>query len=324
MPEMLTRLIDEADGNLTLYWAVPDFAHELREEFEKRQSAGHHLLYEDDEVLLVRSPTTEPALALAWARSTWEGPRVFRFESIGQAAKFLTEQRPPARWISTSWAAHRRAGLIQEKLRGYPKIWRNFRESLPADETFGAFLLLDEGTLIWSAAVTPRLPMEGPIFVEDKTAPSRAYLKLWEAFHRWGEMPHPQAKCFELGASPGGWTTVLRSLGAEVWATDRAELIPSLMKDPGVHFEKGDGFQWNPSRLPPMDWVLSDVICYPERLWDWVQPWLALEQPPRMLCTIKFQGETDFETLMKFAAVPNSRVAHLFQNKHELTWFFSP
>jgi hypothetical protein len=31
----------------------------------------------------------------------------------------------------------------------------------------------------------------------------------------------------------------------------------------------------------------------------------------------------DFETPLKFAALPNSRVVHLFHNKHELTFISS-
>lgn len=305
-----------------MHWAVPDFEKDLSAEFKHRQRPGDRVLDDADGLLWVASPRELPPLTLAWVRSSWHNLQTLNFESIGQAAKLL--EPLAGRWVSTAWAAHRRAQLIQDQLRGYPKLWRDFRESLPPAETFGAFSLLDESNLVYSTTVSPRLPIDGPVFVEDKAAPSRAYRKLWESFHRFGRMPGPQAKCFELGASPGGWTTVLRHLGAEVWAADRAELAPALMKDPLVHFQKGDGFQWNPQKLPGMDWVFSDVICYPERLWEWVQPWLNSAQPPQMLCTLKFQGETDFATLQKFAEVPGSELVHLFQNKHELTWSYRP
>jgi 23S rRNA (cytidine2498-2'-O)-methyltransferase len=32
------------------------------------------------------------------------------------------------------------------------------------------------------------------------------------------------------------------------------------------------------------------------------------------------QGEPDFDTPRRFAAIPGSRVVHLYHNKHELTW----
>ena len=40
----------------------------------------------------------------------------------------------------------------------------------------------------------------------------------------------------------------------------------------------------------------------------------------RLTTTLKFQGETDFETAARFAAIPGSRLVHLHHNKHELTW----
>lgn len=305
---------------------MADYENDLTQEFDLHHRPTDRRLIESLDqnggLLWVSSAAATTPLDLSWVRSRWHNLHLLKFESIGAAAREL--EAKAARWISHSFSAHRRSQLLQEKLRSYPKIWRDFRQSLDPSETWGGYVLLDEQHLVYSLDIDPRLPLEGPRFQEDKTAPSRAYLKLWEAFHRFGDMPNSSAKCFELGASPGGWTTVLRSLDAEVWATDRAELAANLMKDPKVHFQKGDGFQWNPGKLPPMDWVFSDVICYPERLWDWVQPWLALPQPPKMLCTVKCQGETDFKTLQKFAAVPGARLVHLFQNKHELTWFYQP
>ena len=50
---------------------------------------------------------------------------------------------------------------------------------------------------------------------------------------------------------------------------------------------------------------------------------LSLGEPltvKRFLCTLKFQGDTDFAVMQRFAAVPGSRLVHLHHNKHELTW----
>ncbi len=38
------------------------------------------------------------------------------------------------------------------------------------------------------------------------------------------------------------------------------------------------------------------------------------------VCTLKFQGLTDHDAAREFAAMPGSRLLHLFHNKHELTW----
>jgi 23S rRNA (cytidine2498-2'-O)-methyltransferase len=40
----------------------------------------------------------------------------------------------------------------------------------------------------------------------------------------------------------------------------------------------------------------------------------------RYPCTVKFQGATDFDAMQAFAAIPGSRLLHLHNNKHELTW----
>jgi len=70
-----------------------------------------------------------------------------------------------------------------------------------------------------------------------------------------------------------------------------------------------------------LDWFCSDVVCYPAKLWTWLEPWIASGTVKNFVVTVKFQGkETDWETLDRFAAVPGSRLVHLHHNKHELTW----
>ena len=69
-----------------------------------------------------------------------------------------------------------------------------------------------------------------------------------------------------------------------------------------------------------IDWLFSDVVCYPKRLLALVEKFLAADSVRNFLCTIKFQGETDFATQARFAAIPGSRLMHLHANKHELTW----
>jgi 23S rRNA (cytidine2498-2'-O)-methyltransferase len=51
-----------------------------------------------------------------------------------------------------------------------------------------------------------------------------------------------------------------------------------------------------------------------------VERWLAADTCRRFVCTLKFQGPTDHDTARRFAAIPGSRLLHLHNNKHELTW----
>jgi 23S rRNA (cytidine2498-2'-O)-methyltransferase len=101
-------------------------------------------------------------------------------------------------------------------------------------------------------------------FVEDRTAPSRAYLKLWELFTLIAQRPQPGELCVDMGSSPGGW--VLQGLGARVISVDKAPLDPTLAKLPGIAYQRQSAFALDPRTMGPVDWLFSDVICYPKRL----------------------------------------------------------
>lgn len=250
-------------------------------------------------------------------------PFLLHFDSIGQAAAALKEiQR---NWAPYQYQHFRRAELIQQKLPYLNLKARKFPAKIP-DSEMGLYTLLDEHTILASARTTSRLPAGRIQFEEDHVnPPSRAYLKLQEsltlASHFFGvALPGAGQKCFEAGACPGGWTWVLVQLGAGVFAVDRAELDARLMENPLVRFAAHDAFTLPPEEVGECDWVFSDVICYPERLLDWVTRWLKSGLVRNMICTIKLQGKIDWNVIQKFAELPKSRVVHLNYNKHELTW----
>jgi 23S rRNA (cytidine2498-2'-O)-methyltransferase len=185
----------------------------------------------------------------------------------------------------------------------------------------GAWSLLDANTLIGSAECGSPFPGGAIEFEEDKEGPpSRAYLKLWEALLRCGRPVQPGERCLDAGASPGGWTWALAKLGAEVLAVDRAPLEDRILAMPSVSFQKHDAFTLLPDEIGPLDWLFCDVICYPRRLYQWIEKWLASGLCDNFVCTIKMQGQWDAETTRLFAAIPGSFVVHLYHNKHELTW----
>ena len=264
-----------------------------------------------------------------WARTTLTEPFLLHFESIGEAAKALRDiQR---NWAPYQFTCFRRASLIQDKLPHINLKARTFPVEIP-HSPMGMYTLLDEHTLIAGSATTSALPAGTLQFVEDhENPPSRAYLKIQEALtmanHFFGaSLPGAGQKCFEAGACPGGWTWVLRQLGADVFAVDRAPLAPSLMEDEHVIFQAHDAFTLKPEDVcarmdcEKMDWVLSDVICYPARLYEWINIWLESGRVRNMICTIKMQGAVDWNLVARFASIPQSRVLHLNYNKHELTW----
>jgi 23S rRNA (cytidine2498-2'-O)-methyltransferase len=254
---------------------------------------------------------------VAWVANVWRDPVTLHITSIGDAAKQLRAiQR---NWALYSLAHHRRAALIAEKL---PKVSAKplaFGDAAPA-APLGSWCLLDPETMLAAASCSSPFPNGEAHFVEDRTPPSRAYLKLWEAFTLLGTRPKPGETCLDLGASPGGWSYVVAKLGARVIAVDKATLDPRVLALPGIQQHRESAFGLAPRDIGPVDWLFSDVVCYPKRLLALIEKFIAAGTVRNFLCTIKFQGKTDFETQARFAAIPGSRLIHLHVNKHELTW----
>ncbi|HYZ41162.1 MAG TPA: SAM-dependent methyltransferase [Stellaceae bacterium] len=265
--------------------------------------------------LLIASGPPRPA---AWAANIWVDPQAIAVASISDAsAKLRAIQR---NWAMYAPHLHRRATLIQEQLPKVSAKPLGFG-SAPSSAPLGSWTLLDASTILAAPHCTSPFPNGEVRFVEDHTGPpSRAYLKLWEALTLIGERPTPGEICVDLGSSPGGWTWALQQMGAQVISVDKAPLGGGLQRLPGVERRRQSAFALEPRELGPIDWLFSDIVCYPPRLLALVERWVAAGSCRHFVCTIKFQGTTDHETARRFAAIPGSQLRHLFHNKHELTW----
>ena len=261
-----------------------------------------------------------PPRRVAWAQNIWLNPRRIPITSIGDGvAKLKALQRNWALW---SVRHHRRAKLIEEQLpavRSKPVAIG----TQPPRSPLGSWTMLDRDTIIASPACSSPFPHGEVEFLENKIdPPNRAYLKLWELFTLIETAPRPGSFCLDLGGSPGGWTWVLASLGCKVLSVDKAPLEPRIEAMPGVEFRMLSAFALDPRETGPVDWLFSDVICYPDRLWRLVERWQNFGKVRNFVCTLKFQNPTDHETAAKFWGFPGSRLVHLYNNKHELTWVY--
>ncbi|MEI9984981.1 MAG: SAM-dependent methyltransferase [Aliidongia sp.] len=189
----------------------------------------------------------------------------------------------------------------------------------------GSWTLLDHDTVLAAAKCSSAFRHGEVAFVEDRaTPPNRAYLKLWEALTIAGRRPMPGERCLDLGASPGGWSWVLQSTGADVISVDRAPLAPNIAALPRIEQRLASAFSLAPDAIGPVDWLTSDVICYPTRAAaPGAVPGSTAGSSANFICSVKFQGPTDHDVARAFAAIPGSRLVHLFHNKHELTWIRS-
>ncbi|HRD55954.1 MAG TPA: SAM-dependent methyltransferase [Parachlamydiaceae bacterium] len=257
-----------------------------------------------------------------WAQNIWHEPLIFRFESISEAASILKSiQR---NWALYSWQEHRRAALIEAKLpfiSKKPLVFPSKVTESNLSSSLGSWMLLDKHTLLASPGCSSPFPNGTLLFEECKIGPpSRAYLKLWEAFTVAKTAPKTGDRCLEIGASPGGWTWVLANLKCEVLSVDRSELASNVASMSDVHFIKADAFSMLPSKIGAVDWIFSDVACYPEKLLEWVQVWLTSGMCKKFICTLKFQGDANYKVADEFLKISGSRIVHLSHNKHELTW----
>ncbi len=259
-----------------------------------------------------------PPREIAWAANVWKDPQRIQIASIAEGARHLRALQ--RNWSLYDWQLHRRCALIAERLPHVAAKPLVFPAAAPT-APLGSWTLLDAGTILAAPDCSSPFPNGEARFIEDREGPpNRAYLKLWEALTLIGRRPGPGELCLDLGASPGGWSWVLRKLGARVVSIDKAALSPAVAAMPGIEFRRMSAFALAPAEFGPVDWLLSDVACYPARLLALVRRWLAQGRARNLVCTIKFQGETDMATARQFAAIPGSRLIHLHHNKHELTW----
>lgn len=260
-----------------------------------------------------------PLRPAAWAQNIWLESELIAYVSIADAARKL-------RAVQRNWIycpvgdLRRRAALIEQALPPISRKPRPFPFDMPSSP-MGAFCLIDKNRML-ASRVTSSPFADGVVeFVENKIdPPSRAYLKLWEALSLLDRRPGRGDRCLDAGACPGGWTWVLLNLGAHVIAVDRAALDARLMGHPELQFLQHSVFTLKPSDVGPVDWLFSDVICYPPKLLEWIESWLASGLCRNFVCTVKMQGEPDWETMQRLRAIPGSRLVHLWHNKHELTW----
>ena len=306
-PLHFARLLE---GTSTVYTVNAEFIPELSLEL----GDGSYLI-ED----LIFSPKKNHNVC--FADDIWLEPFIITFQSISEAVKILKQ-------AGKFWYLHpihhvRRSRLIEAQLRKYSLLERQFpiETEIPS---IGVFGLLDKNTLVYSAKRSKKWPDGRCLFVEDRiNPPNRAYLKLWEALSLLEKYPRPMESVLDLGASPGGWTYVMQSLGTTVTAVDKALLDPKVAKLPRVQFLQQSAFALDPMMLfQTYDWVLSDIACYPDRALVLIQKWIASGKAKQMIFTIKLQGQIDLATLAPFQAIPNAHIQHLYYNKHEVTFFY--
>jgi 23S rRNA (cytidine2498-2'-O)-methyltransferase len=96
-------------------------------------------------------------------------------------------------------------------------------------------------------------------FAREEGQISRSEFKLLEAIETFGMELPARGTALDLGASPGGWTRVLRNFGQYVTAVDPGDLDPRLASDRGIRHKRMSAEAYLDSEPDPFDIVVNDM-----------------------------------------------------------------
>lgn len=170
--------------------------------------------------------------------------------------------------------------------------------------------------------VVSRFPGGEVQSADEPDAPSRAFRKLAEVQRRLDRPIAAGERCVDLGSSPGSWAWLALRNGATVTAVDRSPLREDLMHNGRLQFVRGDAFKHVPET--PVDWLLCDVIAFPQRSIELLATWLSNRWCRQFCVTIKFRGRDDYGRLaeskqMLDAAGAEYCLRRLSSNGNEVT-----
>ncbi len=154
-----------------------------------------------------------------WATNVWRNVEQIPITSIGHAAKELRDRQ--RNWALYAPLHGGRARLIAEKLPSVSAKPVPIGGGVP-DAPLGSWTLLEPDVMLAAGDCLSPFPNGEARLVEDREGPpSRAYLKLYESFVRLRRWPTAGETCLDLGASPGGWTWLLRRPQRRSWQSTR-------------------------------------------------------------------------------------------------------
>ena len=151
-----------------------------------------------------------------------------------------------------------------------------------ADENVFDLIWIDEGNVflgrhLHQEGMDPA-PGNFPEIRLPEESPSRAYLKLEEAIHRFKPDTPKGAEVLEIGCSPGGATLAMLNRGFRVAGIDPKKMAPSIAKHQGFRFVQKMAKAVTAEDLSGMnpDWLVLDMNLAPLEALDEVGHVLSL------------------------------------------------
>lgn len=167
-------------------------------------------------------------------------------------------------------------------------------------------------------------------FAREEGQVSRAEFKLLEALEVFQITLPQRGVALDLGASPGGWTRVLRQQDQYVTAVDPGELDPRVAKDRGVRHKRMTAEQYLADDPDKFDVIVNDMrmdardsarlmVAYAPQLYRQGHAIMTLKLPETDRRPILDHA---FQILQQAYVIQGAR--QLFHNRSEITVFLAP
>jgi 23S rRNA (cytidine2498-2'-O)-methyltransferase len=167
-------------------------------------------------------------------------------------------------------------------------------------------------------------------FAREEGQVSRSEFKLLEAFEVFGVELPPRGVALDLGASPGGWTRILRQRGQYVTAVDPGALDERVTGDPGVRHMRMTAEAYLRDEPDQFDLIVNDMrmdardsarlmAAYARLLYPHGAAIMTLKLPETRRMPIL---EHAFDILRPTYTIAGAR--QLFHNRSEITVYLKP
>ena len=167
-------------------------------------------------------------------------------------------------------------------------------------------------------------------FAREPDQVSRAEFKLLEAIEVFGLTLPPRGVALDLGASPGGWTRVLRQHEQYVTAVDPGDLDPRLANDKGIRHRRMTAEAYLADEPDRFDIIVNDMrmdgrdsarlmVAYADILYPHGWALMTLKLPEQNRRPVLDHAYT---ILRDAYAIAGAR--HLFHNRSEITVYLRP
>lgn len=229
------------------------------------------------------------------------------------------------------------AGLAKSLSRHVSRSLEKQKKLRKASSWVGQLLFVDGQSAYVGVALEEHISnwdMGIPRLRVPREAPSRATLKLEEAWHQfvpkkqWAERLAPSMTAVDLGAAPGGWTWQLVNKSMFVDAVDNGPMAESLMESGQVRHHVMDGFLYQPFKA--VDWLVCDIADKPSRVASMIQKWALnrwfgeavfnLKLPMKQRYKAVMEAQEQIESALHDAGIKHSlRFKQLYHDREEVT-----